>query len=152
MRAEDTLQYMMDFWGKIFPTRKHCLDHLFFTIGNGYEWVDGELVTKDSDFLDRWQLKEPIEYAKPAESVLATYYTRKRLLNIDGKDIDDWLFKNLSKYSKIYNLPDDIKDDWLDLAIEAIGYATDVDITIPGEISSRISELLKSKEKQNNRQ
>lgn len=44
MKAEETLQYMADFCSDIFPTRKHALDHLFCVIGNGYDWVNGELV------------------------------------------------------------------------------------------------------------
>ena len=35
MTAENTLQWMMDFYPDLFPTRKHCLDHLFCVIGNG---------------------------------------------------------------------------------------------------------------------
>ena len=29
MRAEDTLQYMADFYPELFPTRKHALNQLF---------------------------------------------------------------------------------------------------------------------------
>ena len=44
MKAEETLQFMMDFQGDSFYSRQKCLDQLFCTIGNGYSWVDGELV------------------------------------------------------------------------------------------------------------
>ena len=47
MTAENTLQWMMDFYSDLFPTRQRGLDHLFCTIGNGYEWVNGELVCED---------------------------------------------------------------------------------------------------------
>ena len=49
MRAEDTLQFMMDFQGNLFYNRQKCLDQLFCTIGNGYSWVDGELVEDSLD-------------------------------------------------------------------------------------------------------
>lgn len=49
MRAEDTLQFMMDFNGNLFWSHQQCLNHLFCTIGNGYEWENGELVEKDYD-------------------------------------------------------------------------------------------------------
>lgn len=44
MRAEDTLQFMMDFQGNLFYNRQKCLDQLFCTIGNGYSWVDANLL------------------------------------------------------------------------------------------------------------
>lgn len=47
MKFEQTLQCMLDFSGDLYPTRKHCLNHLFCTIGNGYEWKNGELVSDD---------------------------------------------------------------------------------------------------------
>lgn len=63
MTAENTLQWMMDFYSDLFPTRQRCLDHLFCTIGNGYEWVNGELVCED--FLSkRYVMVEQIERAK----------------------------------------------------------------------------------------
>ena len=55
MRAEDTLQYMADFYSDIFPTRKHCLDFLFCVVGNGYEWVNGELISEDDKYEKRYK-------------------------------------------------------------------------------------------------
>ena len=52
MRAEDTLQYMADFYSELFPTRKHALNHLFCVIGNGYKWIDGELVDERTMLFD----------------------------------------------------------------------------------------------------
>lgn len=48
MRAEDQLQYMADFYPELFPTRKHALNHLFCVLGNGYDWINGELIDDDS--------------------------------------------------------------------------------------------------------
>ena len=56
MRAENTLQFMADFYPSIFPTRKHCLNFLFCGVGNGYEWVKGELVDEDGKFEKRYRL------------------------------------------------------------------------------------------------
>ena len=63
MTAESTLQWMMDFYSDLFPTRQRCLDHLFCTIGNGYEWVNGELVCEDQ-LTKRYEMKEQIVRAK----------------------------------------------------------------------------------------
>ena len=44
MNVELTIQNMFDKYPTLFKERADCLDHLFCTIGNGFEWVDGELV------------------------------------------------------------------------------------------------------------
>lgn len=65
MRAEETLQFMMDFYPELYPTRKHCLNHLFCSIENGYGWRKGELVDRDCEFSKRYRLVEIIEKARP---------------------------------------------------------------------------------------
>lgn len=44
MNVELTIQEMFDSYPTLFKERADCLDHLFLVIGNGYEWVNGELV------------------------------------------------------------------------------------------------------------
>lgn len=44
MNVEFTIQRMFDNYPTLFKERVDCLDHLFCTIGNGYEWVNGELI------------------------------------------------------------------------------------------------------------
>lgn len=65
MRAEETLQFMMDFYPELYPTRKHCLNHLFCSIGNGYGWRKGELVDRGCEFSKRYRLVETIKKARP---------------------------------------------------------------------------------------
>ena len=120
MRVEDTLQFMMDFHGSIFYSRQKCLDHLFCVIGNGYDWVDGELVENDSDtktLLSRWKLIKPIKYAKPTETVSECGIIREDMYNRRSLNVPKWypLSKN---YSYLYNYPNDIKDDWMALLEE----------------------------------
>lgn len=50
MNVELTIQEMFDSCPTLFKERADCLDHLFLTIGNGYEWVDGELVADCGDY------------------------------------------------------------------------------------------------------
>lgn len=71
MKAEDTLQFMMDFHGDLYHSRKDCLNQLFCVIGNGYEWENGELVEMEPDtkeLLSRWKLVRPITHAEPTET------------------------------------------------------------------------------------
>lgn len=121
MRAEDTLQFMMDFNGNLFWSRQQCLNHLFCTIGNGYEWENGELVEKDYDtkqMLSRWQLIEPVKHAEPRRLAVELNKIREGTQRRRGfKEIPKWYL--LSKeYSYLYNYPDNIKPDWLALIKE----------------------------------
>ena len=113
MRAEDTLQFMMDFQGSLFHSRQKCLDQLFCTIGNGYSWVDGELVEDSLDtktLLSRWKLATPIEHAEPTWGVSELGKMKEDILKRRG--IEDQKWYPLSKeYSYLYNYPDDIKPD-----------------------------------------
>ena len=114
MRAEDTLQFMMDFQGSLFHSRQKCLDQLFCTIGNGYSWVDGELVEDSLDtktLLSRWKLVTPIERAEPTKSVIEVGRIRESMFK--RRNLDDQKWYPLSKkYSYLYNYPDNIKPDW----------------------------------------
>lgn len=57
MNVELTIQDMFDEYPTLFKERADCLDHLFCAIGNGFEWVDGELVYNSDDaskeYIDR---------------------------------------------------------------------------------------------------
>jgi len=43
MTLELTIQHLFDTYPTLFKERADCLNHLFCTVGNGYEWRDGEL-------------------------------------------------------------------------------------------------------------
>ena len=114
MRAEDTLQFMMDFQGSLFHSRQKCLDQLFCTIGNGYSWVDGELVEDSLDtktLLSRWKLVTPIERAEPTKSVIEVGGIRESMFKRRNLDNPKW-YPLSKKYSYLYNYPDNIKPDW----------------------------------------
>ena len=114
MRAEDTLQFMMDFQGSLFHSRQKCLDQLFCTIGNGYSWVDGELVEDSRDtktLLSRWKLAAPIEHAEPTWGVSELGKMKEDILKRRGIEAQKW-YPLSKEYSYLYNYPDDIKPDW----------------------------------------
>jgi|MudIll2142460700_1097286.scaffolds.fasta_scaffold00003_30 hypothetical protein len=56
-----TKRDMMDAYPSLFVDEADVLDHLFFTIGNGYEWVEGQLVDvceeRDELYIERTQKK-----------------------------------------------------------------------------------------------
>lgn len=118
MRAEDTLQYMADFYPRIFPTRKHALNQLFCVLGNGMEWINGELVEKDSKYLRRYKLVEEVVKAEfPNEESWYQQNKFYRYLYEGEEEKIPWEY-NFEWYplgrdfEKLYNYPDDIKSDW----------------------------------------
>lgn len=124
MRVEDTLQYMADFYPDIFPTRKHCLNHLFCVIGNGYEWVNGELVNKDNKYEKRYKLKKPIKKAEfnREEQWYEMQQFYRSLYALEEQKIPikysfEW-YPFSKKFSALFTYPEDIKDDWMALIEE----------------------------------
>ena len=127
MRAEDTLQYMADFYSDIFPTRKHALNFLFCTIGTEYEWKNGELIG-DSKYEKRYKLRKPIEKAEfeREDNWLIMHETYKELNNIfDDKIPNKYGFEwyvddknSLYEGCNLLAIPEDITPDWKALVEE----------------------------------
>jgi ferritin len=46
MTIKDTIKSMVITYPVLFPTKLELYNHLFLTNGNGYEWIDGELVSE----------------------------------------------------------------------------------------------------------
>lgn len=129
MRAEETLQFMMDFYPELYPTRKHCLNHLFCSIGNGYDWRKGDLVDRDCEFSKRYRLVETIEKARPRNE---EYYQARLEMEkeIKKQKGDSYQITSLNvkynfewntpskDYSYLYHYPQNIKEDWLALLKE----------------------------------
>lgn len=120
MNAENTIQWMMDFYPDLYPTRKHCLDQLFCAIGNGYEWVNGELIDTDPDeFIHRYSFKEDVVRAKGSNESnwirLQQMHQMQAQLDPFHRIPDEYRFNwyPISKeFSYILNYPEDITDSW----------------------------------------
>ena len=143
MKAENTLQIMMDFYGDIFYTRQKCLNHLFCISGNGYEWKNGELINKDEDErVKRYKFIKDIKKAKPtfeieqqglqsANKVEMTLRT-KALMNPKMLEMLPTKWQPIDeKYSYICNYPEDIKPDWLSLIKECKEMLREDEIKVP---------------------
>lgn len=150
MSFKEHLRKMMITWPSLFPTAIRAYDHLFMTIGNGYEWINGELVYEDNNrFFDSTEdainnvvddmFNMLTEKYNDEECKLvwnSEYYINKTkrfiktILHVDEliddlsvpilydetEGVFEWnkfRFYGLSKYSKISNIPEDIKYDWL---------------------------------------
>jgi hypothetical protein len=149
MNAEDTVRYLYEVYSY---RRGGALDHLFFVIGNGYEWQRGELVSGDlraelipqyaeehrrevtDDMRRMWEAFDARMgdklgcIVKPMEERIKEYW-RDKLIARDLPVESDYRIYPLCKYSRIMNVPDDVTDDWLALAMEAIDWALGLDAT-----------------------
>lgn len=120
---EEAFQACYKYYPDLFPGRAAVLDHWFFVGGNGYGWLDGSIVDTSPD--DRGlepseYIKELSRFIKEAEDRLAEL---GRPIKKDPPGIlwekPPYAFYGVHRYSKICNVPDDVKPEWLALAYEA---------------------------------
>lgn len=117
MTLENTIQAMLDFGGDSYLTRKDCYNHLFCTIGTGYEWVNGELVSDDFDKqLSRY---ESVDVVKAVErpNALQLWEAREKTYSEMSEQMHnkhEFWYPLSKRYSHLFNYPDDIKPDWLE--------------------------------------
>ena len=145
MNVEDTIRETIWDYSVIMPNRSAVLEHLFFVGGNGYHWVDGELVTwprecKDEDAYWDWDNSSLYENMAHDPEYVAEQKERDRIfkekydaeIDLARDEIDirtqlrrtkpinpRWDFPH-SKNDYAVDFPDDIKPDWEVARIEAI--------------------------------
>lgn len=113
----------------MYRTEEEFLDQLFYTIGNGYCWLDGALVVKEGH-LPEYE-GDSIWHESSNKSYLEEDQIRRRRLlgplYEQMKDIFDRdrepnlkVYPADEKYSKMFFVPDDVKEDWLNAAHLAI--------------------------------
>lgn len=129
MRAENQLQWMMDLYPSLFPTRRHCLNYLFCVVGNGFQWVNGELVDLSDPMSLRYRMIETVEHAKGLHeddwyrnSLVEVLRTISRTDDFDPsvklrRHNFKWVIPD-PKYSHLYDAPADICQDWAVLIAE----------------------------------
>ena len=129
---------MFDECPDLFSTRQECYDFLFCVIGNGYEWKRGQLVycddesTEEDEDADYAALAAAWESAgiKPKTVQSETNIAKRRkedeeLHNLKrGNDLADGLpdigpynpnkrhWYPICEYSRISNVPEDVRPDW----------------------------------------
>lgn len=143
MKAEDTLQKMIDLFPDLFPTRKHTLNQLFCVIGNGFTWLNGELICDDEFLKDnntvwnRYSLNYHIKRAKGQNEEIywngVKRHKHLKEINSNHKIPIHYRFEwypLLKEYSYLYNYPIDIKDDWKKILEETKKYLLEDGIKI----------------------
>jgi hypothetical protein len=87
VNVELTIQEMFDNYPTLFKERADCLNHLFCVIGNGYKWVNGELVLISNkptkEYIDSLACKlingKAYQYNKLSLRAESQYYEKERI-------------------------------------------------------------------------
>jgi len=155
MKFEDTIQWKYDFYPTLYQERFQCLDHLFFTIGNGYDWKNGELFSEEHNYIAEFSGEGAIIGYKLIENYVAQLDEDERAIQrnkIESNKLKQNLARihphlfikwyPLSKYSRIFSLPKNVKKDWEEGALEAIQlYQEDGNIfKLNGKLSLKIKK------------
>lgn len=109
-------------WRTLYRTRLDVIGHIFFTIGNGYDWIDGNVVYTNPD--SHLEIAEREAWQEKNDE---GFMVRARKLEKEATPIgplpDDGEKKAFCPASKNYSLvsivPDDVTDEWLAIAYEA---------------------------------
>lgn len=134
--AEEYIAEKYTQWGNLYQYRYQVLEQMFFTIGNGYYWLDGGLQCSGPydhlDYTDKYEGdKFSDNYGIDLEDESISLELRLKLKEIFGEKKkttpgphhDDGRVRRLYPvypgYSNILIVPDDVRDDWLQVAYEA---------------------------------
>ena len=173
MKLKDSVINSMREYPSISGNKLDVYDHLFLTIGNGYDWVNGELIEPSNEkpnvisieeaidnlFNDEYRIdlttdrmffyigelnkeekvvKESLQYdlkryAQDVKTIInaeklvnQSLFEIEPIISLEGLEPECTLYP-LSKYSKIMNIPDDIKPEWLDGIKELMDYLLNSD-------------------------
>jgi hypothetical protein len=127
----DSLVQALIEWPSLYLNEDDVLDQMFFTLGCGYEWKNGQLVDGDLEYppspglekrrADPWKTRlESREYRESCSkySGFGNVYFLMRSGHI-GRRMNTMFGSS----SNICNLPGDIQPDWLGAVRRALRYA-----------------------------
>jgi len=135
--VEKSFKTSMKHWGNLYPNRIAWIDHIFFVIGNGCDWLDGAIINTGPDGhiesrkslrrmrkdMEKWN-KEHAEIAEIVKKYQLE--TPKEITDsIDNVRLQMWnsdvyrFYPVSENYSAITQVPDDVRSDWLKLSYES---------------------------------
>ena len=129
MTVEATVQKLLDSCPGLLVSREECFDLLFCVIGNGYKWKWGQLVYDDfsdegydeeadreaneADYEIEHKRAEPSEECLEARKRKDELWAKAEMLKAEDIDRQKHHWYPLSKkYSKLFTVPDDVREDW----------------------------------------
>jgi hypothetical protein len=173
MNLKDSVINSMREYPSISGNKLDVYDHLFLTIGNGYDWVNGELIEPSNEKPNVISIEEAIDklfnnesridlttdrmffyigelnkeekvvkeslqydlvrYAQDVKTIInaekavnQSLFEIEPIISLEGLEPECFLYP-LCEYSKIMNIPDNIKSDWLDGIKELMDYLLNSD-------------------------
>ena len=202
MTVRDTIIDMLRRYPLITKNKVDAYDHLFLTVGNGYEWKDGELVYWNEEQRYKMNIEDAIRkqlFSKDKDILMEAVFKshlndvrydfletpdsneQDMIIDIKAGELTDmmiskkvrlmdqiskilhaeeeadkpcWMHNesdlyDISGYSKICNIPENITDDWKNAIIEFYNFImTDSHLKIVEfrkKYGDRITEALKDK-------
>lgn len=202
MTVRDTIIDMIRRHPLITKNKVDAYDHLFMTVGNGYEWVDGELVYWNKEQRFKIGIESAIHdrlFGTDKDILMTTIFKshlndvrydfletpdsneQDMIIDVKAGELTDrmisqkvrlmgqilkilhaeeeadkacWMHNesdlyDLSGYSKICNIPDNITDDWKEAIIEFYNFImTDLHLKIieyRKKYGERLTNILKDK-------
>lgn len=133
----ETEQDCFKYYPSLFETRNDVINQLFFVIGNGYDWLDGGLISGDQEpkLLPEERSKNSLEkllesfenFDKKYKDFEEKYKDDDSLKDFFKKFKEVKIEKEISsankndfypicEYSKIVNIPNNITKDWLEVS------------------------------------
>lgn len=141
MNVKDSLRNCLMLYPGIFPNRWAVYHHWFAVNGNGYDWVDGELVSWDEEKVHTKEDAVEYFFKDTLEDILnsSIKWTIKNLkksilslLRVEERE-QDFTPKEkiypLCQYACLLNIPDDIKPDWKEAALEFYNSLSQIDLS-----------------------
>lgn len=130
---ERLFQSCYENWKTLYQTRPDVIDHVFYTIGNGYDWLDGAIVNTgpydhieaaDSDLEDKMDgIAADWEELRKKHPDLPELPWKKREHYKVGPHPDDHAPRSFypasERYSNLTLIPEDVTNDWLEVCYEA---------------------------------
>lgn len=138
MRLEETIQIAFDKHPVLFGTRQQFLIYVFCVYGTGYEWLNGELVNKNSTITSKVKLDNngiAIQRHDLKEVALKFLYD-STIKKVNEKIVPYYIFKkNLYKICKKDNLS--LEECFLKHSIDTINQIRSSCISMLPEILSK---------------
>ena len=108
MTLQDTMRQSVRYFGCLYPNLASVYDHLFFTLGNGYRWIGGELVENYQEVGEELTPWEEVDRRLADRGRISTYW-----------------------YPHVGSFPHDIKPDWRAGYLDAVRMRLADPVTAP---------------------
>ncbi len=128
------IKKQMKDWPEMYATEEHLIDEVFFVIGNGFDWLDGQVVSLSPDSVDtEATIRDQVEKRMGLKREKEFWEKMNPMLKQLGVDPVEWrkeadqefvkaprVFYPVSlDYSLVSTVPDDVLPDWLAWAYKA---------------------------------